>query len=127
MAATSTTFGSGVWGIDSAETGIIIESISINSANSMKELKDRTGNTNTITYYDEKLKISLKGRLPETSPFSTTIAATTTVANIDVGDYLKGGITGAAILVENVTVDLNNEDYQAIAVDITVYPNVSTS
>lgn len=127
MSATATTFGDGVWGISSAETGIIIESISLNSSNSMKEIKDRTGNTNTITYYDEKLKVSLKGKIPSSSAFSTTIAATTTVANLDTGDFLKGGVSGAAIIVENVTVDLANEDYQGISVDITVYPNVSTS
>jgi hypothetical protein len=124
MAATATSFGDGEWGVDSLETGIIIESITHDYTNSNKTIKDRTGNTLGITYYDEQIKISLNGRIPETTPFSGTLAAALTLGNTP-ANHLKGGVTGGLVLIEGVTVDMAQEDYQSIKISATKYPNIT--
>ena len=124
MAATATSFGVGSWGITNVETGIIIESISQDYTNSNKSIKDRTGNTTGISYYDEQVKVSLNGRIPTTAAFSGTLAASLTLGNA-LSAYLKGGVTGGLTIVEGVTIDLNNEDYRSIKVTATFYPNIA--
>lgn len=124
MAATATSFGVGSWGITNVETGIIIESISQDYTNSNKSIKDRTGNTTGISYYDEQVKVSLNGRIPTTAAFSGTLAASLTLGNA-LSAYLKGGVTGGLTIVEGITIDLNNEDYRSIKVTATFYPNIA--
>lgn len=123
MAATATSFGDGEWGIDSAETGILIESITHDYTNSNKTIKDRTGNTLGITYYDEQVKISLNGKIPETTPFSGTLAVALTLGNAP-DNHLKGGVTGGLVLIEGVTIDMAQEDYKSIKISATKYPNI---
>jgi len=125
MAATATSFGDGSWGINSEETGFIIESVSHNYTNEMKPIKNRTGNTTGVTYYDEKVKISLDGKLPKTSPFSGTIASSLTLGN-GLSAYLKGGVSGGLTIVEGVTIDQNMEDYKAIKLEAVFYPNITS-
>ena len=123
MPATATSFGDGRFGIPNAETGIIIESISHAFSNSNKTIKDRTGNTTGITYYDEVVAISLKGRVPKTSPFSGTLASSTTLGN-GLSAYLKGGNSGL-ILIESITVDYAQEEYQSFSIEMKNYPNIT--
>lgn len=124
MPATSTSFGNGSWGIGADETGIIIESISHNYSTEMKTIKNRTGNTSGVTYYDEKVKISLDGKVPSTSPFSGTIASSLTLGN-SLSSYLKGGVSGGLTIVEGITIDLNQEDYKSFKLEATFYPNIT--
>jgi hypothetical protein len=122
LSATATTFGNGVWGITNEETGIIIESISHNFTNSNKTIKDRTGNTSSVTYYDEMAKVSLKGKIPKTSAFSQTLATSLTLGNT-LSAYLKGGNSGL-VIIENITIDMGNEEYRGISIDATNFPNI---
>ena len=124
MAATATLFGVGSWGINNVETGIIIESITHDYANSNKSIKDRTGNTTGISYYDEQVKVSLNGKLPTTAAFSTTIASSLTLGN-GLSSFLKGGVTGGLTIVEGITLDSANEDYKGIKVSAVFYPNIT--
>ena len=124
MAATATSFGDGVFGITTAQTGIIIEGMSYDYRNSNKMVKDRTGNTTGVTYYDENVGISINGKYPKTSPFSGTLATTLTLGN-PLSAYLKGGVTGGSTLIEGITLDYSNEDYLSLRINATFYPNVT--
>jgi hypothetical protein len=124
MAATATSFGDGRFGIGADQTGFIIESISQSYASSNKMVKDRTGNTSGITYYDEQVKVSLKGKVPKTSPFSGTIASSLTLAN-PLSSYLKGGTSGGLAIVETITLDYGIEEYAGISLDVVFYPNIT--
>jgi hypothetical protein len=123
MSATAVNFGDGRWGIGADQTGMIIESITHDYTNSSKTVKDRTGNTSGITYYDEMVKISLDGKVPKTTTFSGTLATALTLGN-SLSSYLKGDITGGSTLIEGITLDYNQEDYQGFKVQATYYPNV---
>ncbi len=125
MAATAQSFGDGRWGIGADETGIIIESITHDYTNSSKSVKNRTGNTSGITYYDEMVKVSLDGKVPTTSPFSGTLAASLTLGN-SLSSYLKGGVATGLTLIEGITLDYNQEDYRSFKLQATFYPNVTS-
>ena len=124
MSATSTSFGDGRFGIGADQTGFIIESITQSYTNSTKMVKNRTGNTSGVTYYDEQVKVSLKGKVPTSSPFSGTIAASLTLSN-PLSSYLKGGVSGGLTLVESITLDYGQEEYQSISLEAVFYPNIS--
>lgn len=126
MAATATSFGDGVFGITAEETGILIDSISHEYKNEKKSIKNRTGNTVGVTYYDETISISLDGRVPKTSSFSGTLAAVITLTNTPT-NYLKGGVTGGLTIVEGVTIDMKSEEYQGIKITAVFYPNLTAS
>ena len=124
MPATATSFGDGVFGINADQTGFIIESISYNYSSDKKTVKNRTGNDSGVTFYNEKLTIDMNRKVPKTSPFPGTIAASLTHGNA-LSAYLKGGVTGGLTLVDTINVELNQEDYQGIKVTSTYYPNIS--
>lgn len=124
MASTATSFGDGRWGIPAEETGFIIESVSHQYKQDSKQVKDRTGNDSGVTYYNEKVTGTLKGRVPKTSPFNTALATSLTLGNTLSANLLKGGTTTGLVIVESITFDYANEDYQSVSVDFTKYPNI---
>lgn len=124
MPATATTFGDGKFGITNAETGILIESISYNFTNDKKEIRDRTGNVAGIAYYNERCEVSLQGKIPTSSAFSGTLAATISLTNT-IPNHLNDGVSGGAILVEEVSRELSNEDYESVEIKAVLYPNVT--
>lgn len=125
MAATATQFGDGRWGIANDETGILIQSITHAYSQDQKTLKNRTGNDVGVVFYNEKVKIDLKGKVPKTSPFSGTIAASTTLGNALSG-YLKGGVTGGLTLIDTINLEYNIEDYNDFNMSMTYWPNISS-
>ena len=127
MAATSTSFGDGSWGIDADQTGMIIETISYDFKDLSKEVKNRTGNTTGVTKYDEKVTISLKGKVPKTGIFSGTLATSLTLGNtLTAFNFLKGGATTGLNIIDGITIDMAQEDYKGITINATNYPNIST-
>lgn len=127
MAATAVSLGTvGVFGITSEQTGLIIESLTYDYSNSMKEIKNRTGNTTGVTYYDEKIAITINGKIPTATPFSGTIAAALVLGNALTNHaYLKGGVTGGLTILESVSLDTSQEDYQGLSLKATFYPNIT--
>jgi hypothetical protein len=124
MPATAFSFGDGLFGINSAETGFLIETITHAYQNKNKTVLDRTGNTIGYTAYDETVKVSLKGRVPKTGAFSGTLASSLTLGN-SLSAYLKGGATTGLNIIESITIDLNNEDYRSISLECTNFPNIT--
>lgn len=123
MASTAHSFGDGVWGIAEEETGFIIESVTHEFTQDQKTVKDRTGNDTGVTYYNEKVKVSLKGKIPKTSAFSGNLAAALTLGN-DVDAYLNATI-GGLILIDGITIDLANEEYKGISLNATMWPCIT--
>lgn len=124
MPATATSFGDGRFGIGAAETGFIIENITHNYTSSNKTVKDRGGNTTGVTYYDEIISISLKGKVPKTTPFSGTIASSLTLGN-PLSAYLKSGSPAGTTIIESITLDMGSEEYQGFSIEAKHYPNVT--
>ena len=127
MGATSTSFGDGIWGINSEQTGMIIEGMSYSFEDKSKDILNRTGNSTGTTRYDEKVKISLNGKIPKTGIFSGTLATSLTLGNsLTAYNFLKGGATSGLSIIDNITVDASQEDYQSIKITATNYPNITS-
>lgn len=124
MPATITTYGcgDGKFGIPADESGMVIESLTFDYSNSSKEVKDRTGSVCGITMYDEVCKVSLNGKL-NGGPYSESLAGSLLITN---SQPLSAAIaSGGLTLIEGLTVDYGNEEYQTIKVSATRYPNIS--
>lgn len=121
MSATSVSHGVGNWGLSAAETGIILESLQYAYTHEKGEVFDLTGNTSGVTYFDEKVEISLDG---EFSGFSTTMGAELTLTNT-IPALIRAGVSGGTVLVEDIQVTGNRKNYQRISVKAVYYPNVS--
>lgn len=125
MAATATSFGDGKFGILGDETGMLIQSITHDFTQSEKTVKNRTGNDTGVTMYNEQIKVSLNAKVPKTSPFSGTLAASLTLIN-PLSSYMKGGVSTGLTLVQGITLDYSNEDYTSYKITATNFPNISS-
>jgi len=124
MAATS--HSPGAFGIASAQTGIILHNYSFNYVQEKKPLKNHTGETIGIVYLDEKVEVKLQGTLPTSSPFSSTLAATLTLANA-FPDFLKGSGTGGSLFIEEISAEYDAEDYATIELSCVYYPAIASA
>lgn len=123
MPATETSYGcgDGSFGIPNAESGMVVESITHDYTQDSKSLKDRTGNTCGIAYYNEQIKISINGKIDGNPDYS--LAAILTPGNDPQQSYLAGNDSGT-ILINNITIDFATEDYQSIKISATAYPGI---
>jgi hypothetical protein len=126
MAATATSFGNGVWGLSAEQVGMVLETLTYDFTDSSKEIKNRTGNTTGVTKYDEKAKISLKGKLPATAQFSGTLASSLALGNaLSSYNFFKGGQSTGLTIIDGITIDASQEEYQGISIAATNYPNIT--
>ena len=124
MSATS--FGSGAFGISSAETGLILHNVTFTEKQDRKELKNHTGEVVGVTFLNETVEVKLDATLPTTSAFSGTLASALTLAN-SIPDHLKGSATGGSLLIDEVEVSLDAEDYKTISIQATYWPNIASA
>ena len=121
MAATATSFTEGSWAIPSAQTGIILDSITYTYVQDNVKLKNEQGNTIGLTLYDERVEFSMSGAAD--GAFPNTLASTITLAN-PLSGYLKGGSTGGEAIIFGIDQELSNEGYQRITVTGEYLPNL---
>ena len=120
----ATIFGSGDWGIDAEESGILISSLTFNYVNDSQELRNRTGDVIGKSDYNERVEVSIEGVLPSSSPFSTALASALALSN-DIPDYLAGGVSTGTLIMEGANVKHEQEGYKAISIDAILYPLIT--
>ena len=105
----------------SSETGILIDSFSINAQSDQQVVRDNNGETTLIAYYNKRAEISVSG----------TIAGTTGVAAAAVGVALTlaniescGGVTTGTVCVNSVTLTKKVDGLKAINISATRYPGI---
>jgi hypothetical protein len=105
----------------SAESGILINSLSINAQSDKQEVRNASGDVVLVSYYNQRAEISVSG----------TIAGTTGVAAASVGAALTlanmqsvGGVTTGAVCVNSVTVSVKPDGFKELSVSATRYPGV---
>ena len=126
MAATALTNGSGDWGLESVETGIILNTISFQYTHQSATLEDITGNTESVTYYDEKVEISIEGEIPATSPFAGKLGNELTLLNA-IPDHVRAGVAGGSVLIEDINVGHDRKGYKKVSVKATLFPNITVA
>lgn len=123
--ANSVNFGDGVWGINSDQTGMIITSHSWDYKMDSGQVENRVGCVIGKTWYNPTATFSLDGLVPKASPWSTALATSITLANSLSGNLFNGGASTGLTVVEGITLDSTNRDYQKIKVTGTHYPFLS--
>ena len=72
------------------------------------------GDTIALSYFDERIEVSISGFVPGATPFATTLAAAITLVTAPT-DYLKGSV-GSLTVVESVTRTHSSEEYQRLEI-----------
>lgn len=116
MANTTVNFGDGIWGISSDQTGIIITSHSYDYSMESGSVENRTGNVVGRTYYNPTATFSIDGLIPITSPWSTALATSITLANGLSSQFINGGGTGGLTVVEGITEESSNKAYKTLKI-----------
>lgn len=123
--ANTISFGDGAWGINSDQTGLIINSYSYDYKSDSGQVENRTGNVVGKTYYNQTITFSIDGLIPKTSPWSTALATSITLSN-GLSALLNGGLNAAGLnIVEGITTDYSNKDYAKMKITGTYYPSIS--
>jgi hypothetical protein len=113
----------GVFGITSAETGILADTVTYSSSQESKVVRNITGDTIGKTFYDERIEVSLSGFVPDATQFSGTLAAAITLITTPT-DYLKGSI-GTITIIESVTRTHTSEDFQKLDITAMNHPLIT--
>lgn len=116
--STGTTFGC------TAETGILINSFSINSTSDKAEVRGENGDVKLVSYYNHRAAITVAGTVAGTTGVTAaTIGAALTLTNLE----SVGGVATGAVLVDSVTINKRPEGFEDISVSATRYPLITVS
>ena len=111
----------GVWGIGSAETGLIIESIDDTSKKQSNYVKDKSGCRVGRADYDESMEITLKGQITSSTPFAQKVSAELTMTNTISAGHLQAATAGRTY-IDEVQRTRGREDWVGITVNAEMLP-----
>jgi len=119
MAVTTIGTTGTTWGL-TAETGMIVQTVSCKSVREKAEVKDNQGEVAAVAYYNATQQYSLKAVLRGTVTNAAPGLALT-LANKNDGN----GITTGGIYVDDVSLDGSNVAFQEITIAATRYPAIA--
>lgn len=111
----------GVWGIGAAETVVIIEGLDDVTKNQKNFIKDRTGCRVGRSDYDESIGITVRGKVPSSTPFAVKLQGALVLVNTIPATHLITANTGRT-LVDEVSKTRQNEDWEGITVEAEMLP-----
>lgn len=100
----------GVWGIASDETGLLIENLDFDFKDKEKAVLNKAGETLGYSFYDEMVECSLKGLATSSSAFAGKLTANLSLANA-IPAHLQSAVTGGRNLIRSVKKSLAIEDF----------------
>jgi len=121
-----TKFGSGDFGIDEDEDGIIVQSISVSSSAEKAEVRDRCGSIVGVSYYGYLQEITLEAVLEEGSTYTPRVATVFAINN-QTPDRFPTSITGGTVLIEDIDDTWTAGDYKKISVKASYYPAITAT
>jgi hypothetical protein len=114
--STGTTFGC------TAETGILINSFSINATSDKAEVRDADGDVVLVSYYNERAEVSVAGTVAGTTGVTAAVVgAALTLANIE----SVGGVSTGVVAVNSVSVSKKPDGFKDINISATRYKNIT--
>ena len=107
------------FGITTDELGLVCQSISSNQKVDKKEIRDKCGIVVAVATYNPTAEITIEGygELGSTNP-GDTISLTSTDFDLDT--------SGAKNLVDEITIEKNNEDFVKTTVKVTQYSGINS-
>lgn len=106
-----------------AQTGILLESVTHNYVQDKKMIADADGDMVSKTFFNERVEGNMSG-YQLTSGFTGTIAASISLAAAPV-DHLVGSV-GSLTTVESVSRTYSNTDYQKIELTFENYAGITS-
>ena len=119
----ATTIGDGVFGLAADETGIITHTIKYSYSQDEAELENKDNEVVGVAFTKEKVDISIDGKFPAASPFSTAIGSALTLIN-SMPDFLQGSISAGTTYVQSVDVDQDKGEYHDISIKAVYRPSL---
>jgi hypothetical protein len=115
--STGTSFGC------TAETGILINSFSINTTSDKTEVKDETGNVKLLAVTNPRAAISVAGTVAGTTGVvAASVGVALTLANIE----SVGGCAAGLVIVDSVQISKKPDGFKDISVSATRYPLITS-
>jgi len=109
----------GVWGITSVETGVILSDESYDYSIQEKPVLTTLGEVQGLALYGAKCEVKFDGLVPKTTPFASKLGAALTLINT-IPDHMPS--SGGTTVLTSLSRTLNYEDFQKISVKATNYP-----
>ncbi|MDO5450484.1 MAG: hypothetical protein Q4F30_06315 [Akkermansia sp.] len=110
----------GVFGFDSDQQGILLESQDIDYKPDSKIQRDYRGVKVGIIFYDDQTDISMKGYIPRENPTDIRVAQTLMLANQPPNYGLSDASTGTNV-VTGIKIGLKNEDLATFEISSTIF------
>jgi hypothetical protein len=119
------TQGIGKFGITSAESGFIVESIDFDYSAQKVELEDHTGSTVDVAFFNDMVKINLDCTVPATSAFAGSIGDSITLSNT-IPDHIAngGGVSAGFTVIDTIKVSKKNKEFNKTSLGISLHPMV---
>jgi hypothetical protein len=103
----------GNWGITSAETGLLIQTLEQDSVIDEALVKNNVGEDTGGAYYNDRVEVSFSGLMASTSGFSKQIGESITFANTIANTHLQASTAGVTVL-KQVTLRKENEGFESV-------------
>lgn len=108
------------YGIDKAESGVLIEGLDFDGQPEIYEQKNEKGKKNGLLIIDEQIGFTMTGAIPSTGAAALKVGASLALANT-IPDIWGTTPTGTTVFLSGVKHSLKNTDAQKIDVSGTVY------
>lgn len=115
------------WGIDNAQTGLLLISQEEDNVISERYHLGLQGEEEGVALYNARCNISISGDIPTTAPFSVRMAASLTLANVP-AEFINGSgsISSGNYYIFGVRRSLDRENFQNFSLTVRGQPNFAT-
>ena len=119
----ATLLGDGVFGITTAETGVITHKISYDYSQDEVELEDEANEVVGVAFSKEKIDISIDGKFPDTSPFAGAIGTALILINA-IPDHIQGSISAGTTYTSSVSITKDKGEYNDLSIKAVYRPSL---
>ena len=113
----------GIWGIPSDETGVLILDLSFDYSNQEKTVLDKGGEIIGLSLYQEMVEIKFSGLVSKTNGFAGKVGSALTLINA-IPAHLQTS-NGGMTIITGVSLSMTVEDFQKIDVTAKHYPFIT--
>jgi len=102
-----------------SESGILLNTVSINAQSDKSEVRNASGDVALVAYYNTRAEVSISGTIAGTTGVAAAaVGAALTLANIE----SVGGVTTGTVCVHAVSLSKGPTKFKEINISATRYP-----
>jgi len=104
------------FGIPTAQTGMVVQSVNSSASSDTAELKNKDGDITAVVFRNKKVTIQVEGAY---TSFSGAVGTSLVVNNTN-----KCGLTGASYITETSRTR-SADDFERVSISATIYDGIS--